>query len=271
MKELHTIKIKNMKKFTKEGKEVIIVKEIEGGFLTKGVYNYWDEENEEEAETINETIVFYAELFETAPTEKYADVVSKLKKVADDIRYQINDLKEVRDNEKSLIQKVSKFPIVQQLVDYITGNFLFVLYINTLEQIPKAQAYLSPYIAMAHTKCEGYWLYRLRNDNYFASDDIKLLTFKTQEELNTYSKKLLIERLESAKFNYNRSSNLKDILTKIHYTCKIKDDTDVLAAFDKKLKEFQKEDKIERETKLKKEVEELDNKRKELELLSQSI
>ena len=256
-----------MKMYTQDGQEVELVKKIEEGYLAKLVYygGSFDYDYNEDTVIIDDDIQFFTILFDSAPTEKYEKRVEELKKEADTLDYKINELRQLKYSEEGLINKVSKYPIIQQLVDYITGDFKFVLYLSDLEIKEKGYVYQSPYVAMAHTINSGYCLYKLKNDSYPSySDDIKFLVFKTKEEATEYSKKEILTRIKKYKSTYNSSSKFKNMFAKIDSSCPAKRDPDVGNAYETKLKELTEIENKEIEEKLKKEMEELLKKQQKL-------
>lgn len=253
--------------YTQDGQEVELVRKIDEGYLAKLVYcnDDFDDNYDDDSDFIDDDIHFFTILFESAPTEKYAKEVEKLKAEADALDVKINELRQLKYSEESLISKVSKFPIVQQLVDYITGDFKFVLYLSDLEIKPKEQVYQSPHVAMAHTINSGYCLYKLRNDNYPSySDDIKFLVFKTKELADDYSKKEILTRIKKYKSTYNAPSNFKEMFDKIDRSCSAKSDQEVVNAYKEKFKELTEIENKEKEEKLNKEMEELIKKQQKL-------
>jgi len=256
-----------MKMYTVDGQEVELVKKINEGYLARLVYcdDYDDEGLSEDDEFVDDDIHFFKNLYDNAPIEKYAKEVSELKIQTEKLKKQISELASKKRSEESLLNKVSKFPIVQQLVDYITGDFKFILYISNFEMKTKESVYNSPYVAMAHTINSGYCLYRLRNDSYPSySDDIKFLVFKTKEETTDYSKKEILTRIKKYKSTYNASSNFKEMFDKIDRSCPAKSDPDVVSAYKDKLKELTEIENKEKEEKLNKEMEELLKKQQKL-------
>lgn len=269
-----------MNKYTKEGIQVEVVKEIEGGFLVKEYYHYdysdydFDLEEEsfpEDTTAISDKLIFYSELFDKPLTAKYADEVIALKNEAQSLENEIHELKIKKSNENSLLKKVSKYPIVQTLVDYFNDDYTHIMFLRFFECRKRESVYMSPYIRMSNTKNEPYALYQLRNDYYSSdSDDKPFLIFKSEEDMQAEAKKRILDKIAQSnyRFNYNKSNNLKQLWSDIHSSCTAKKDEEVINAYNAKLKAFETEERIEKEKALKEEFEAL---KKKQELLEKSI
>src|SRR5690348_5668183 len=131
-----------MKMYTLEGMEVELVKKIDEGYLAKMVYSRYYEDDEEIGEMCNQ-ITFYENLYETAPTEKYADEVKRLIDTKNNLEKQVSELISTKRNEEALLNKVNKFPILKALAAYLTGEFKFHLRFSNYEISPKENVYLS--------------------------------------------------------------------------------------------------------------------------------
>lgn len=252
-----------MEMYTKEGQEVRMIKKIEDGYLAKEIYGWSDEEGEE---IESEQTVFYSELFEKPLIKKYSDEVTKLKQTTKDLNDEIHQLIRKRDSDEHLLNKVSKLPIVQQLVDYINGDFEFVVLLRDLNIKDKNSIYKSPYVTMSHLKKGGYHLSFISSDYYTSHlDDRKFLCFKTKKEAEEYSRNQLLERINNFDSNYNKSHNLKCLLQNINSSCKSKSDKGVLEIFYTKMALLLKQEKVEKQQKLDEQIEELKKKQKAIE------
>ncbi len=263
-----------MKMYTDDGSEVYVVKKIEEGYLAKIIYYTGSDEDDydEEAEAICDQIVFYETLYDKPPVIKLAKQVKDLKDEVELLSSKISDLKQLKSTEEYLLNKVSKYPIIKQLADYLTGNFNFVLFINTMEVRKRSNVYISSYIRTSVTKSEPFALYELQNDYYISDgEDKPFMVFETEEVAQAEAKSRLINKFKNADFNYNRTSNLKDWFSKINDTCLAKRDPEFLDVYNAKLKAWEADENKEKQKRLEKELKELANKQKELEKLQASV
>lgn len=255
--------------YTKEGQMVELVKKIEDGYLGKEIYEDFSEDFEEDGESefsVGEDIRFFPELFEKPQTQAYAAEVNRLRKEAEEIQADIHELRSLKESESGLLNKISKFPFIQKLVQYVTGDFNFILHLSNYEVSTKNNRYNGPYVKVTNTK-EGSWgLFSLYHDNYASNDDKPFLCFNTIEEVNAYVKEsilIYINKYDSG--FYSSPQNLKDWFGKIHYTQKVKEDPEVLAALETKMIELTSLYKSRRRTEIEKQLQELEGKKKELE------
>ncbi len=256
-----------MKKYTADGREVSVVKKLEEGFLVKEIY--WNHDEDGEDEILSETTVYHESLFDTPPTEKYAAVVEELKKEAEELDGKISALQLAKSSEESTLNIISRFPIIEQLANYVTGNFTVRLDIDDLSVRDKGSVYNSPYVSMAFIESnEMAYLYKNRNSNYTSSEDTPFLVFKDLKELNIVAKNILLKRIKKADYNYNKSNNLKELFRKISHQCQAKTDPEVIAAYEAKLNKFLDEEKIEQTAQLKKKIAELEEAKKKMEALT---
>lgn len=166
-----------MKMYTKDGAEVLLFKKIEDGYLAKQIYYNSIDDEGEEIDNVQEEILFYEKLYHNPPTEKLAKEVEVLKKEAEILSSKITELKQLKSTEECLLNKISKFYIIKQLADYLTGNFKFVLFLNTMESRKRDSIYISQYIRTSISKNEPFALYELKNEYYISDSDDKPLWF----------------------------------------------------------------------------------------------
>jgi hypothetical protein len=267
-----------MKKYTKEGEEIFVIKAIDGGFLGKKIYytpegedeNY--EPEEDECELGNE-VLFFEQLFDKPLTIKYASDVNALLAQQEKIQNEINDLLSKKYTEESTRSKLKDWDVIQNLVDYLTGDFNFILYLKDFSFKKREQTYLSSYISLSNTKNNGWYLKILNNDNYDSDYDKEFRVFKTIEELNQFAKTALLKRIADWKCSWSISADdFNDWFKKFDKNSSIVKDSDVEKAFQDKLSLLKKQDDIERASRLEKEIKDLEEKKKKLsELTSNSI
>src|SRR5277367_1613726 len=123
-----------MKMYTPDGQAVQMIQKIEQGYLGKIIYEDLcadEEEGEFTAEYIaDDKILFFEVLLDSPLTEAYATEVKKFKREQQKLQEEIDNLRNIKRSEEGLLHKISKFPFVQKLVDYVTGDYQFVLYLR---------------------------------------------------------------------------------------------------------------------------------------------
>lgn len=245
-----------MKKYLINGQEVCLIREVEGGFLYSPIYISYDNESD----YVDDSVIYFADkLYDTPPKEKIHQDIIDLTIQKEVLNKDISDIQRLKNQEKSLLGKVKQIDFIQCLLDYINGDFNFVLRMDTMEIKGKDSVYISPYIKITNTKKRGWSLYVLRSENYEDYDDRAIRVFKTFDVAQSYAKSVLINNLKwnTEKSNYPwRSDVIKDWYNKINYTSKLKDDEDLKKVYLQKFGEAKlKEDKDKKE-KLQKEIEE---------------
>lgn len=264
--------------YTKDGAEVRVIRKIEEGYLAQYVYQR-DEEHEGYYTELSDQVILFSELFEKAPTQKYADEVTALQIKANGLKETITSLKEeirgikyVKAQEENTIKTISKYPIFKQLADYLTGEFKYVLWLKNLD-VRKKESHYNTHEVRVSKKDEGVFaIYELRHKEYWSdSDDRPFLVFQSEEEANQYAKEVLIKRIKNYSSTYNRVSNLKSLWSSFSFQSPLLKDADVLEVYQNKLKQFQNLEDKERADKLREELKQADQKRKELESLTQKV
>jgi len=256
--------------YTIDGTEVLVVKKIEEGYLAKPIYyQNWDDEDDEIEEAC-EQVVFYEKLYEKPLTEKYAKEVNMLITEKNKLELEISNLKRLKSEEEYLLNKINKFPILKKLADYLTGDFKFHMDFNRYEIQPKEKVWLSPNVKVVNFHSDGWCLYKLRNENTDSSyDDTPFMIFNTIEEAVDYSRERLVKRMQHyKKSEYWSSGGLKEEHEKISYTNPVKQDAKYLEAYNETLDFLIDREKKRAAEKLKKEIEEFEQKKKKLESLA---
>jgi hypothetical protein len=129
----------------------------------------------------------------------------------------------------------------------------------------RESVYISSFIRTSNTKTEPFALYELINDYYISdSDDNPFMVFEKEHEAQSEAKRRLINKFKNADFNYNKVNNLKDWFNKIDNSCLAKKDDDFLNIYNSKLKIWEAEENKRKEERLKKDIEELAKKQKQL-------
>ena len=261
--------------YTPDGIAVKMEKKIEGGYLARIIYDQMDygdyDEDDEDAEPMiteygaGDQLMFYPELSEHPLTLQYAKEVADLQKEAIRLSNEISDLREQKRSEEGLLNKIAKFPFIQKLVEYVTGDFEFILNLGNYEVDKKSQRYNGPFVKAMNVKDGGWGLYRLKSDNYSSGEDRPFLCFQTIEEVNAYVKAALLDTITAWKPGiYNLTHSFKEWYSKIHYQQVMKDDTEVVAAYKIKLDELAKIESQQQADALDKQMQELEERKRKL-------
>jgi hypothetical protein len=245
-----------MRKCLIDGQEVEVIKEIDGGFLYKHVF--YDSEYSEEY--VSDDITYFTnKLYDTPPTEKYNSKITDLQRQIDELQGERNKIRGLMLSEKSLLTEIKKRDFVQGLVNYLNGNFKYVLLLDKMEIKDKSSVYVSDYIKITNTKGSGFSLFTLRNDNYDHYDDRPIMVFDTFEAAQIYAKTKLLNELEYAteKATYIWASNtIGEWYEKIHSSSKLKEDEEIKAMYLKKFNEAKIKEDAKNKEKIQKEIEE---------------
>jgi hypothetical protein len=263
-----------MKKYTKDNTEVQIIRELEDGFLVKKVlYEEYDMEEEGgSGEVLSDETLFFkkGELFSRPFTEKLASEVEGLSQTMHNLQKEIHQLVNTKRAMETAQGKIKDWPFLQNALDYLNGDFDYILYMDTLEVCRKQSIYNSPYICIVNSKEKGWQLFKMRSENYHSSsDDKKIHVFRTIEEVTAFSKTYLLQKISKWSESYwNSDDNFKSWFNGLHYSCKAKEDAEVKEAFNAKYAELRKKESKKRQEQLAKEIQELENKKKKLESLN---
>lgn len=245
-----------MEKYLKNGQQVNLIREVDGGYLYQNLWNDPDyyEEYVDESE-----IYFTDKLYDTPPMEKYHKEILELHDQIDKLQKERDEIQQLRNKEKSLLKEIRNRDFIQCLVDYINGDFEYVLKLDTMEICEKNKIYISQNIKLTNKEKSGYELFVLRNASYENWDDRPIKVFKTFEDAQKFAKKTLIDKLVYAteKSNYRwGSSNINDWLKNIHYSVKLSEDKDINEIYHTKFNEAKSKEDAEKKLKIQKEIEE---------------
>jgi len=266
-----------MKMYTKDGREVLVVRQIEGGYLAKEVFEFcsdFDDEGdgpEENGITTGDTTLFFKELYEKAPTEKYAAEVASLQKEVEALGNRISELQVKASEEQATLGKISKFPILQMMADYLTGDFEFIVFLRDLTLSPKRSVYIPPNIAVmveVANPSKAGWSMRLLGSDYNYRDlyDKPFFPFKTVEDAVKFIKEDMLNRIKKWSYDWNdKAGRFKTMFDDLSLTSGVKKDPDVIQAYQEKFEKLKALDNAEKAKKLQADIEDLEKKRKELE------
>jgi hypothetical protein len=252
------------KMYTKDGTEVSFFKKIDEGYLAYKLYEEFNYDNEEVETITHDELTFFTELFDNPVTEKLAEEVSLLLNRIEALTEQVDNLQQIKRFEEDTLGKVSKFPIVKQLTDYLTGNYSYVLFLKTLEPKDKRLVSAHTNIRTQRTEGEPFALFKLKSNHYSDNDDIPFLVFQTKEELENYSFNILKIKLEKFDPMYNKLKGLKDFFNSIDDCCKAKKDPVIVDIFRSKLKKYEEEETKKAKEEVDKKIEELNKQREKL-------
>ena len=142
--------------YTPDGQAVQMIQKIEQGYLGKIIYEDLcadEEEGEFTAEYIaDDKILFFEVLLDSPLTEAYATEVKKFKREQQKLQEEIDNLRNIKRSEEGLLHKISKFPFVQKLVDYVTGDYQFVLYLRDYDVRLRQNIWTSTKISVCNFK-----------------------------------------------------------------------------------------------------------------------
>lgn len=245
-----------MEKYLINGQAVRLIREVEGGFLYQNVF--FDPDYEDGY--IDDSSIFFADkLFDNPPVEKYHQEVKDLQVQIGHLKEEMDSIRQLKRKERSLLTEIKNRDFVQCLVDFMNGDFNFVLFLPEMELRTKDSVYISPFVKMINSKGHGYSLYILRNENYEDYYDIPIMVFKTIESAKDYAKEKLINELRynTEKSNYSwRSDVIKSWFRNIHRTCGLQEDPELIELYQIKYNEAKNKEDADKKDKIRKEIEE---------------
>lgn len=243
-----------MEKYLLNGQAVYVIKKINGGWLYQNLWT--DDENEDSY--LDDSVTYFAErLYDTPPVEKYHKEIKELQEKIEQLKCETENIRQLKNTEKSLLTEIKNRDFVQCLVDYMNGDFNFVLFLPKMELRTKDSMYISPFVKIINRKGGGYSLYVLRNENYEDYDDSPIMVFKTIESAKDYAKSKLINELRynTEKSNYPwRSDVIKRWFDDIHNTCGLKNDPDIKAIYLDKFNQAKHKEDEDKRIKLQEEI-----------------
>jgi len=107
-------------KYLLNGSEIIVVEQLQTGFLVKDIWIGYDDEEMEGEPYVVERI------FDSPPTQKYDETILKLKAEIDDLRIQRIEIEKhtqkVGEQEKERLTKYQQYEQLKQLNDFLDGK-----------------------------------------------------------------------------------------------------------------------------------------------------
>lgn len=112
------------------GEEVIIVRELNPGFLIRRRYGFPGYEDDEIE--FSETTEYAEHVFTSAPIEKVSDEYTEIQEKIAQAEIQLAEIQSKVRQEGSLISRSSKITPLKMILDFIEGNFQFIMDMNDL-------------------------------------------------------------------------------------------------------------------------------------------
>lgn len=245
--------------YTISGEEVRVIEKTKKGFLGKRVWDDLECEDYAEYFEKEQAVEYFESLFDKAPTQKLQEEVRKLAKEKETLQFEVNKLREDGLSIKNEFKSICDYPIVRDLLKYLSGNFEVVLYTDELEVVNKSNCYNTHSIRTANIKNKGFGLFLMENEYYVGSDDRHIKIFDSEDEAIKEAKKMLIDRIKELDPTvYQAQKRLDKMISSISHT--FAKHPSVSAAHKFKTEEIQKvveQKKQEAIEKKKKELEEL--------------
>lgn len=241
--------MKNDIMYTIDGQAVSIYRKVEEGWLGCYVLDMdYDQEEEyiDDEFIISDQIILHTRLFDKAPTLKLDDQVKELKNKKASLKEEIKNLKLQKDCEEGLLKSVSKYPVLQELADYLNGDFQFVVYVENLDIQEKRYIHKTNYVRTARIgKDTDFSIYLMRSENYVDSQDSRIRVFKTQEDALEYGVNKFIKYIndfDSKNYYQNRPVEFfNDLYKNLDPKGLLKTDERISKAYNDKLKIVQAE------------------------------
>jgi hypothetical protein len=245
-----------MEKYLANGQAVKLIKVINGGYLFQNLWNDPDYNDE----YTDESVTYFTDtLFDSPPVEKYHKEVLELQNQIKRLQKERDEIQQLKHKEKSLLAEIKNRDFIQCLVDYMNGNFEWLLRLDTMEICEKDKVYISPNIKLTNKEKKGYELFIMRSADYDSWDDRPIMVFKTFEDDQKFAKQALIDRLvfatEKQQYKWS-SSNIKDWFNDIHHSVKLNEDKDILEIYARKYDETKLREDAEKKLKIQQEIEE---------------
>ncbi len=194
-------------KYLVDGQEVVIERAVEGGFLVKRVFYVPPEEGDEQIDEEGlGQIEFVEKVFDEAPTEKLSLAIQELIKSKDGLLAEIDKLRELKKAENSTLDKVFRIPNLQMVIDYLSGDFKYVLRSDTLEITEATRIYHNKNICIEMVK--GKIRLEVLQSDYFGADRKPVDVFQSKEDAEVQRKKLFVSRITSCQWE----NNLNDLV-----------------------------------------------------------
>lgn len=247
----------------KNGQEVEVIREVDGGFIYAPVV-YFDGDDDSDM-ILDDDPLFTKDVYDSPPIFKLHDEVVRLQNEVQKLNSELIEINRAKRVMSDVASMIPQWDFVQCLVDYLKGDFQYVLFLGNMELRHKDSVYISPYIKIVRTKDGGFRMYKLRSEQYESFDDIPIRIFKTFDDAQIFAKKELITNLifctDAAQYKWSYRV-IKEKFNEIHSSCKLKNDAEVQELFNKKMAEAEERENKDKTEKLRKEIEE---KQKQLE------
>ena len=233
-----------MTKYTIEGYEVEVIRELNPGFLYTHIYDY------EGIEEIDKEICYAEKLYDYPPTLKLHEEIKRLTDVKDKMGQQIQELDKQHYDKAKLLKDIKQLPFLQMAMDYINGNYKYVMYLNNYYIKSKDRIYQSNSYTITYSEKGGLNL-RIEDSN--------ARIYQSMEDAQADAKKLFMEKVEKETkktdgYNPWSSSTIADMLRKVDQSSGLQQDAEVLAFITKKKAEAKEREDANDVIKLQKEI-----------------
>lgn len=266
-----------MTKYTKHGVQVLVIGEAnvgeDKGFIAKPIYTYTDEDSDE---GLNEAPQYYSskELFDIPPTLMYDNRIAELKrnieglemsyldksnKISDKIN-EINAAEKKLRELKNMMPKFAEHPILEMVYRYIMGEYEWVLRLDNLQIDGKGGLRFWENFSVKKGDM-GYYLHTQYSEDLGYHDQTRnIMVFATQEEAKVVVKNRVLARLRGAADQ--KPQYIQELFSGI-----LRNDKDVIELRERLVKAATERENKALADKLKKEIEEFEVKKKELDKL----
>jgi hypothetical protein len=226
-------------KYLADGREIEVIKKIEDGYLVKQTWQFHGEGDEEDDDKeFTGEIEFFPKVYNKPPTEKLAAEVIALNKEIHSLHEQLSGLKHLKETEKSLLNSISKIPGLESIVNYLKGDFKYLLYLDNLTIKSYDEVYHKQEFQIIMDR-SGKLIFK--TDSY---DGKAIITFQNKEDADAERRRLFIERISTAP-NYRWLESY----AKEYYNRDLMIDPIIKAMWDTKMtevREFEKKENISR-------------------------
>jgi len=227
-----------MKKYTVDGQEVNVHRELKPGYLFKNVYEGFDDE------FIDGDIRYAEKLYDKPPLLKYHEEIEMLNKEIIKLKKQLKILSKRNSDIERIRRGMKEIPFLNSLVKFINDDFKYILYLRDYRIIGKDHVFLNKHFSIANTNEYNYFLI-LNNGIYTDSSyDYAIMVFDTFEDAQKEAKERFMKELitkTSPSLTYPASSNdIKQFFRSIDSSSKISSDPELLALYNTKYKEAEK-------------------------------
>lgn len=244
--------------YTVDGQEVYIKEKAGSGYIGCFVFEYGDyEEPQFGAPQFFET----KELYETPPVEKYNKEIAGLKQEINGLKQKRKEAQNELTNVNNERAKLKDFPIFNQAVKYLNGDYEYILYLGDFVIKNKSEGFQKKQIRAYHANDKKYLILYDSDYGYESDRDKAILVFDNIEGAQKEAEERIVDRINKITWE----SNLNNLMEKADK--EVCNKQSVQDAIKSKRKQFTAEQKTSLEEnviKKKQELEKLENDLKKL-------